>query len=73
MDRFGEQFPKSDTIASQLICHHLARLICVALEQAPEETLGCLVISARLYGYVDHFAVDSRQATSPVCGLGFLR
>jgi hypothetical protein len=34
-----------------------ARLICVAFEQAREETLGRFAIPARLYKHIEHFAI----------------
>jgi hypothetical protein len=54
MNRFGDQFPKSYAIASQLICHDIARLISVALEQAADEMLGRFATRVRLYEHIDY-------------------
>jgi hypothetical protein len=48
MDRFGDQFPMSNAVASQLIRYDLTRLIPVTFEQSSEESLGLFAISACL-------------------------
>ena len=62
MKCFGGQFPMRHFVASQFIRHDLARLVPVALEQAPEEALGGLALSARLYQHTNEFAVLSDRA-----------
>jgi hypothetical protein len=47
----------SNVVASQFIRHDFARLIPVALEQTPEESLGDLAISARLQKHINDFAI----------------
>jgi hypothetical protein len=57
MDRFEDQFPMSDLIASQLICHDLMWLIPVTFEPSCEEALGGLPISACRQEYINAFAI----------------
>jgi hypothetical protein len=59
----------TNAMAFQSIGHDLARLICVALEQGLEETLGRFTIPARRYKHIDHFAIltyGTPQDTTPV-------
>ena len=46
-----------NTVASQLIRHDLPRPTLMALDQAPEEALGGLAISARLQKHINDFAI----------------
>ena len=57
MHRFGEQFPVSHPVASQLVRHDLTWLSPVTFEQTSEETLGSLPISTRLQEHIHDFAI----------------
>ena len=57
MNHFGRQFPMSHTVASQLLCHDLARLIVMAFQQAFEKTLCSLAVSTPLHKHINDFAI----------------
>ena len=57
MDGFGDQFPMSNAVASQLIRYDLAWPIPVTFEQSSEEALGRFAVSARLHEHINDFAI----------------
>ena len=57
VDRLRNQFPISDTITTQLVCHDLPRLTTMTSQKSLEEALCCRTIPSCLQKYVNNLTV----------------